>query len=381
MESVSRRTLVVGAIGAAGAAAAVPLLAGCTPSAAAETPVPSAPAATPAPTPEPTPTATGDPRPRWPLTGELLDDPKQAEHAVVAVKVPDNQGEHPQDGINEADIVFVQLDGYPAGLYQSGTRLLPVFHSSFAPDVAPVRSIRPVDIPLLSPMEAVIGNTGAAGWTLKYFKKNGTALDFKRTYMATKGKSPKAYSIDGARVRTIKGQKYYDRAVVCHPENLAQHSKIVTTPQVLYFPFATGDEVPSTQTAGKPATSVSVPWKKGDAYNMGYSYSEKKEQYQRSMPWGKHVLSDGARVTTDNLLVILAKQHFAHKEPFHDITGEEGDFYYFHGGAYVQGRWAKGTDVRSLFTFTLDDGSPLKMAVGRTFVELPHTSAKVGIKA
>ena len=376
MESVSRRTLMVGAIGAAGVAVAAPLLAGCTP---ADGTPPTAPAAVPPPSPTPEPTPTADPRPRWPLTGALLTDAAEAERAVVAVKVPDNKGEHPQLGINDADIVFVELDGYPAGLYRSGTRLVPVYHSSYAKDVGPVRSIRPVDVALLSPMDAVIGNTGAAGWTRRYFKKNAKGLDFSKDYMATKGTG--SYSIDGSRVRTINGQKYYDRAVLCHPEQRAKQSKITTTPQVLYFPFATGEEVPSTELATAAAKTISVPWHKGDSYNMGYSFDAKKGVYLRSMPWGKHVLADGSRVVTDNVLVIQAKQHFAHDEPFHDVTGKSGTFYYAHGGTYVTGTWSKGKDVDSLFEFTLEDGTPLKMAPGRTFVELPHTKSKITFKA
>jgi hypothetical protein len=64
----------------------------------------------------PSPTPAADPRPRWPLTGKLLKDPSKARHAAVAVKVPDNQREHPQRGIDEADIVFVQLEGYRDGV-------------------------------------------------------------------------------------------------------------------------------------------------------------------------------------------------------------------------------------------------------------------------
>lgn len=381
MDSVSRRTLVVGAIGTAGAVIAGPLLTGCTPPASGNPPTaaPDAPAPSQGATPTPTPAPSVDPRPRWPLTGELLDDPADAERAVVAVKVPDNRGEHPQAGIDDADIVFVELDGYPSALLQSGTRLVPVFHSKYAAEVGPVRSIRPVDIPLLSPLNAIIANTGAAGWTLKHFKANAKGLDYTKTYMATKGTG--SYSIDGGRVRTIKGQKYYDRAVVCHPKKLAKQSKIDTTPQVLYFPFATGDEQPSTEVSGKPATTVSVPWKKGDSYNMGYSYSKKSGRYLRSMPWGKHVLSDGTRVSTDNVLVIQARQHFDHHEPFHDLSGKKGTFYYFHGGRYVKGTWSKGKDVDSLFGFTLPDGSPLRMAPGKTFVELPQVKTRIGIKA
>ena len=130
-----------------------------------------------------------------------------------------------------------------------------------------------------------------------------------------------------------------------------------------------------------------MPWKKGDTYDMGYSYDEKSGRYLRSMPWGKHVLADGTRVATDNVLVIRAKQHYAKLypgsggvEPIHDIIDANGTFYYFHGGRYVTGTWTKGA-VNELFQFTLADGRPLKMAPGQTYVELPQVNANVRITA
>ena len=56
----------------------------------------------------------------------------------------------------------------------------------------------------------------------------------------------------------------------------------------------------------------------------------------------------------------------------------KGTFYYFHGGKYVSGTWSKGA-VNQLFQFTLADGSPLKMAPGQTYVELPNSTARIHI--
>ena len=67
-----------------------------------------------------------------------------------------------------------------------------------------------------------------------------------------------------------------------------------------------------------------------------------------------------------------------HDEPLHDIINTKGTFYYFNRGRYVTGTWRKG-NVAEPFVFTLADGSPLKMAPGQTFVELPDTRAKVRI--
>jgi hypothetical protein len=374
MATIDRRTLLLGALTGAGV-----VLAGCSDGEPAATPT-----GTPSPTPSPTPSATpSDTRPRWPLTGELLSDPAKAKHAAVAVKVPDNKREHPQVGLDQADIVVVELDGYRDSSGYSSTRLMPIFHSHLPDDVAPVRSIRPVDVPILSPIGAVVGNTGATGWVGNYVKHYGKYVEGTRTYMATKGTG--SYSIDPARVRTYQGNTYYDRAVVCHPKVLAkQTKKFRQGPPQPYFPFVTGEAEPST-VSGKNARTLRVPWKQGDSYDMSYSFDEKSGRYLRSMPWGKHVLANGKRVATDNVLVILASQQYKKiyrgpggVEPVHGIIDAKGTFIYANGGRYVKGTWAKGA-VDDLFTFTLDDGSPLAMAPGQTYVELARTGAKVRI--
>jgi hypothetical protein len=376
---LERRTLILGGMAAAVGAA----LAGCSdgsPSA--------APSTTPSgtPTPSPSPSATPvDTRPRWPLTGRLLADPAAAKHAAVAVKVPDNKNEHPQVGLDKADIVFVELDGYRDASGYSSTRLVPVFHSRMPDDVAPVRSVRPVDIPLLGPIGAVVGNTGATGWVGNYVEHYGRLVEGTLTYMATKGSG--SYSIDPGRVRTYQGVTYYDRAVVCHPKVLARQTrKFRGGPAHVYFPFAaTAAEVSTSK--GKPARTVRVPWKAGDSYDMSYHYDARSGRYLRSMPWGPHVLANGTRVAPDNVLVIRARQRFAKiyhgsggVEPVHDIIATKGTFFYFHGGRYVGGTWSKRA-VDDVFTFTLKDGSPLKMAPGQTYVELPRVDARLHVSA
>ena len=99
------------------------------------------------------------------------------------------------------------------------------------------------------------------------------------------------------------------------------------------------------------------------------------------------MLANGTRVSTDNILVVQAKQRYAKiypgsggQEPIHDIIGAEGTFFYFHGGTYVSGTWTKGA-VEETFRFTLTDGRALAMAPGRTYVELPSDQATIRITA
>lgn len=385
MSRINRRTALLGLAGAgiamtgfAGSALAG-YIGGEAPSGA--PPVPPSPSPSPpGPVPDPTPTPEVDTRPRWPLTGRLRRDLARAPHAAIAVKVPDNENEHPQRGLDEADIVFVELDGYRDAAGHSGTRLLPVFHSRLPETVGPVRSIRPVDIPLLSPLNALIGNTGAAPWVVNYVRHYRRHLEGLLSYLNTKGTG--SYGTDPSRVRVYQGQTYYDRATICHPRVLARQTKRFRAgPQGPYFPFVTSPEQVSTVQGG-PARTVQVPYQ-GDSYRMRYDYDPKTKRYRRSMPWGPHVLADGTRVTTDNVLVIKAKLTYGklfhgggHDEPLHDVINASGTFFYAYRGRYVRGRWTKGK-VETGFVFTLDDGSPLAMGSGQTFVELPDTDAKI----
>ena len=374
-----RRTALI-VIGAAGAAVAG--LAGCG-SGPTQTPAPNQPQPsieTTTPTPEPLP----DPGPRWPLTGRPLDDPAAAAHAAVAVKVPDNRNEHPQAGINDADLVFVQLEGYADAQGESATRLVPVYHSVFPDKVAPVRSVRPVDMPLLAPMRAVVGSTGSSEWVNNYARQFADHVDVGLTNMAARKHG--AYSVDRSRVRTLKGTTYYDRAIVCHPGILAglAQAPFSSGPAQTYLPYAVTDDRVSTR-SGQPAAKVTVPWKTRGSYSMVYDWDPGQGVYLRSMPWGPHVQADGKRVTTDNVLVIKAGQHVAKladgagaPDPVHDIIDASGPFLYAHGGQFVTGTWAKAS-VDAPFTFTLEGGQPLAMAPGRTFVELPNLDADVQV--
>ncbi len=385
MAEISRRTVLQGGLAGLTGLTGLGLgLAGCSkkaPPAAAG----SAPPAAPSPTPSPTPSAAPvDTRPRWPLTGKLLTDPDQARHAAVAVKVPDNQQEHPQRGIQSADIVFVELEGYRDGNGYSSTRLVPVFHSVLPDAVEPVRSIRPVDVPLLSPMDAIVGNTGGQGWVLDYVKHYRAHLEGMLSYLATQGTG--SYGTDQSRVYRINGQAYYDRATVCHPRVLAeQTSRFRSGPGQNYFPWAASAAAVST-VGGKAADSLKIPYK-GDGYFMSYRYDPKTKRYLRSMPWGPHTAADGTRIAPDNVLVVKARQHFdkiyrgkGGDEPIQDIVQASGTFLYFHQGRYVTGSWHKAA-VEKPFTFTLTSGKPFAMAPGQTYVELPDRDAKLRIGA
>lgn len=366
---LSRRTALAALAGAVGATTS-----GCAvtpPSAASGAQAPAASPTPSGPTPSPTPTPTVDDRPRAPLTGLVVADAAALDHAAVAVKVSNVLSAHPQAGVNQADIVFVEPNGI------SYTRLCAVFHSRFPELVGPVRSIRPVDVPLLSPMRPVFGNTAAANWVMHYVAAHDKYLENLYSFKA---------GVHGTAAYYTMPHRARVHSVFCRPDELRKLARRMTAPPpVPYLPFATGDEQPSTASAGRDATKVAIPWGPGDTWNTSYTWDEESGRYLRSEPWGRHVLLDGKRVTTDNVLVVRAKWRMdkiyaggGAPDPVVSIINGQGTFFYLHGGRSVKGTWAK-EEITDLFSFTLDDGSPLRIAPGRTFVDLPQIDAKVRI--
>ncbi len=90
-------------------------------------------------------TAAPAPSPTWPLTGQP-GDPAALARPVLAVKIDNVAEAHPQSGINQADVVYEEL------VENSSTRLMALFQSTDAAPIGPVRSARPTDVLVFTPL-------------------------------------------------------------------------------------------------------------------------------------------------------------------------------------------------------------------------------------
>lgn len=88
----------------------------------------------------------------WPLTGLPRED--KTSRPAVAVKVENVAQARPQSGLENADIVFEEL--VEGGL----TRFNAVFHSNQPTEIGPVRSVRPTDIGIVKPFDALLVYSG-----------------------------------------------------------------------------------------------------------------------------------------------------------------------------------------------------------------------------
>ncbi|MGH9185804.1 MAG: DUF3048 domain-containing protein, partial [Acidimicrobiales bacterium] len=106
----------------------------------------------------PAPTTTPAPPPVSPLTG-LPTDPASLGRPALAVKIDNIGRAHPQVGINQADVVYEEL------VEGSITRLMAIFQSTDSAPIGPVRSARPTDVPLFTPLNRpLFAWSGASAW-------------------------------------------------------------------------------------------------------------------------------------------------------------------------------------------------------------------------
>lgn len=96
------------------------------------------------PTPLPTETLTPIPKPRWPLTGVAGSVDSVVERPALVVKIENAPESRPQEGLDNADIVFEEM--VEGGV----SRFAAIFHSTLPSQIAPIRSVRPMDGPITS---------------------------------------------------------------------------------------------------------------------------------------------------------------------------------------------------------------------------------------
>ena len=93
---------------------------------------------------------------------------------LVLVKIDNRPEARPQVGLNDADIVFEELT--EGGI----TRFLAVYQSRLPPIVGPIRSVRPVDPALVSPLRGVFAYSGGTPPNVAAIERHRSSPSTKR---------------------------------------------------------------------------------------------------------------------------------------------------------------------------------------------------------
>lgn len=286
------------------------------------------------------PTAAAAPE-TWPLTGLEVPEGQSADqdHPALVLKMDNTASSAPQLGLGSADLVVEEL--VEGGM----TRLAVFYYSQLPGDVGPVRSMRASDIGIVSPADAVMVTSGAAGVTIDRIKKAG--IDFF-------GEGSKGFHRDNGRSAPYN--------LLANLKQVASAIDEDTDAPADYLPWGTAADLPQ----GQPASSLAASFSGGHTTNWVFQGGK----YVNKNSFAKQ----GDEFPADTVLVLRVKVGDAgYKDPAGNPVPEtklegKGQALLFHGGRLVRGTWEKpGLDQP--LTLSTKAGE-LKVPAGHTWIEL-----------
>ncbi len=301
------------------------------------------------PPPEPTttteaPTTTTTPPPTFPLTGLPAPDAVTAARAAVTVKVDNVAVARPQAGVRAADVVYEELT-------EGVTRFIAVYHSNNAEVVGPVRSVRPADPVIVTPLGGVLGFSGG---------------------------SPGAEAVARAAPLTLVTEADLE-VMYRRPGRVAPHN-LYTSTAGLYSrmppearaprPFAqflregqafTGPEaMPVSSLHLVPAQYVVADW----------DWDAAAGAWMRSTDGGRHLTEEGPIAPTTVIVQFTPYVAFVddYSVTYPEVVGS-GEVWVFAAGSLVRGTWSKASPD-AVTAFTDSTGAPIPLPPGQTWVHL-----------
>jgi hypothetical protein len=292
--------------------------------------------------------------PTYPLTGKPVTDAGKAARAAVAVKIDNIADARPQAGIGAADVVYEE---FTEGI----TRFIVVFQSNDADVVGPVRSVRPADPTIITPLGGVLAFSGG---------------------------SPAAEALARAAPLTVVTEN--DTAVMYRrPGRVAPHNLYTSTaglfsrvPPEAGSPRPFADFLPPGQSfTGPGAMPVSslhvVP---APSVVADYDWDAASGTWLRSTDGRPHLLDDGRIAPTTVIVQFTPYSIFIDDEKvmYPEVLGS-GEAWVLAAGSLVHATWSKAS-AAAVTTFTDLDGHPIVLPPGQTWVHLvaPGSSVTTG---
>jgi hypothetical protein len=297
--------------------------------------------------PQPTNTYTPKVYVNAPLTGMPFEQGTRPslDGPSVACKIDNVGTETLKANINRTDMVFVEM--VEGGL----TRLVAVWHSDLPTAVGPVRSIRPMDPDIISPLGGIVCYSGGQ---LKFvtmmrntnvFNASETTEQDKGTFTRAKDReAPKNVLVDAAKLA-------------------GAHADL--TPPAAQFEFTAITSQASAVADGKPIANFSVYYPSALSHWIFNGSS-----FTRVQDGISHLDSETKQPTKATNVVVLNVQIDRQygKVPKTTLVGS-GTGWVFSQGMQLAVKWSKASQTAPI-VLTDNAGAPIKLVRGNTWVEL-----------
>ncbi len=270
---------------------------------------------------------------------------------VLVVKIDDTANAHPQVGISDADVVYIeQVEG---GL----TRLAAVFSSKIPAVIGPVRSARITDLELLS-----------------QYDKVGFAYSGAQRLLLPEIAAANLYDVGANRF----GANFYQN----DPLRQAPYAMMLSAPELLTEAKSRGMSLAISKEMGwkfgensplaTTATDVEISW---PAASYGATWSEEENRWLLSHNGRPNLDGNGYHLGPENLVVQIVsitdsiyRDKVGGVTPFSQTVGS-GDCYLFRSGSSLPCKWSRSSP-ESGTSFTDINGEQAFFTPGKIWIAL-----------
>jgi len=278
----------------------------------------------------------------WPLTGLEVASGKSAEldHPVLVAKMDNTTSSQPQVGLSKADLVVEEL--VEGGL----TRLAAFYYSDIPSNAGPIRSMRASDIPVVSPVNASMVTSGAAGRTIALIKAAGIP-----------------FYAEGSKGFYRSPQRHVPYNLFAHLDQVADEAKAKPATPPDYLTWGSEKDLPP----GVKVTTIGAQFSGGHTTEWEFTNGS-YHNLNSNAPAGD-------QFPASNVLVLRVREGDAgyldpagNHVPRTILTGK-GNALLFHNGRMVAANWQKGKADEPI-ELTTKKGAPLAVPAGHTWIEL-----------
>lgn len=281
-----------------------------------------------------------------PLTGRPLEGADLLRPALAA-KVDNHPSARPQVAIDQADLVFEEL--VEGGL----TRYVAVWHSDLPAEIGPVRSVRPMDPEIVSPLGGILAYSGG-----------------QQRFIDAMLESPVTSAIHGSADVDAFFYRSTDKVaphnVIVRADELVANFADLAPPQP-QFSYAAGVEESTAVSSGEPVATLGTRF--SSFSNPSWEWSEAEGAFLRKQTNGAaDVALSGGQIQADNVVVLFVSIEVIQDIPTTFLI-DRGEGYVATGGYLVPVTWSKSSAEEPI-ELTDPSGQRVLLAPGKTWVEL-----------
>lgn len=310
-----------------------------------------------------------------PLTGETVDEDISF-FRPYCVMINNHSDARPAVGLSNASIIYEALA--EGGI----TRMMAVFNDVDGITIGTIRSSRPYFISMAQAYDAIYVHAGGSEQAYSDIKSLG--IDNIDGVRGSRDGEASSYYRDKTRLSMGKNLEHTlfadgtSLASFAKANYNLEHDDGYDTSYGLSF---ASDAVSQCTTA---AADFTVYY---SSYKTNFKYSSEKNCYNAYISGEEYIDGGADSSSTDDdrsidfanviVLNIPTETIDSYGRQAMELTGS-GSGYFFTGGKYVQISWSR-SDRADNFHYTLTDGTPLNLSVGKTFISIAPLDSTQGI--